>query len=217
MLALYELLYLLILDEDKGNLIRFTRKSFAYSMAGTILAELVLSGKLGVDEKLRLTAQAGEISDDPILDGVLQEIKGSEKVHKPAYWVSQFSSEPKKLRHSIGEKLASANVLTQDEKRFFRYEPARGAEAPAPSKFEIKHELRALIFSNGERNLRNITLLKMLAASDLLCLCFTQDELDIAEQAIHTHLLSTALEDSRMELVEEIGQAVSTVMEDEME
>lgn len=217
MFTLYEKLYLLILDEEKGNLIPFTRKTFAYSMAGTILAELVLLGKLGAGEKMRLEAHEGEPVGDPILDSAWQQIREAEKPHKPSYWVGQLSLEPKKLRHSIGEQMVSKNVLTQDEKRYFRSKPAEGGDLPTPSKFQIKNELRTLILTNGERDLRNIALIKMIAAGDLLSLCFTEDEIETAEQVIHSQLLSAALEDSRMELVEEIGQAVSTVLEDEIE
>jgi hypothetical protein len=47
-------LFLLALDEEKGNLFSFARKSFPYPIAGSILAELALLGKLGVGEKLHL-------------------------------------------------------------------------------------------------------------------------------------------------------------------
>jgi hypothetical protein len=216
MLTLYEKLFLLVLDEEKGNLISFTRKSFAYSVAGAILAELALAGKLGVGEKLRLVAQDGEGTGDPILDDALEQIRASDKLHKPSYWVSAISAEPKKLRYTIGEQLAGKHVLTQDEKRFFRQEPATESDA-VPSKFQLKHELRSLVLSNGARDLRNIALVKMLAAGGLLYLCFTLDEMDAAEQIIHTQLLTAALENPTMELVEEIGQAVTNVREDEME
>jgi len=221
MLTLYEVLFLLILDEEKGNLIWFTRKSFAYPLVGLILAELALSGKLGVGEKLRLVANEAEPTGDAILDGAMDQIRNAEKMHKPAYWVSQMSEEPKKLRQSIGEQLVAKHILIQDEKRFFRPdEPTDsppGGESMVPSKFQLKHELRALVLSDGESNLRNIAVLKMMAAGDLLCILFTQDELEAAEQIIHTQLLTAALENPLMQLVEEIGQAVSAVREDEME
>jgi len=217
MLTLYEVLYLLILDEEKGNLIWFTRKSFAYPLVGLILAELALSGKLGVGEKLRLVANEAEPTGDAILDGAMDQIRNAEKMHKPAYWVSQMSEEPKKLRQSIGEQLVAKHILIQDEKRFFRPDSAPGGESIVPSKFQLKHELRALVLSDGERNLRNIAILNMMAAGDLLCILFTQDELEDAEQIIRTDLLTAALENPVMQLVEEIGQAVSAVREDEME
>jgi hypothetical protein len=135
MLTLYEDLYLLTLDEDKGNIVSFARKSFAYPIAGLILAELALSGKLGVGEKLRLVVSEGEPAGDPILDDVLEQIRATEKPRKLTYWVSQVSGDPKKLRQSIGERLVEKKILIQDEKRFFRQEAASGAESTAADKF----------------------------------------------------------------------------------
>ena len=48
MLTIYEDLCLIALDEEKVNLFSFAMESIAYPLAGVILAELALSGKLGV-------------------------------------------------------------------------------------------------------------------------------------------------------------------------
>jgi golgi phosphoprotein 3 len=79
MLTIYEDLYLLALDEEKGNLFSFARKSFAYPLAGAILAELALSGKLGVGEKLRIVLSDATPIGDPILNDALEQIRVSEK------------------------------------------------------------------------------------------------------------------------------------------
>ena len=217
MLTLYEELYLLALNEEKGNLFSFARKSIAYPLAGAILAELALLGKLGVGEKLRLVLSDATPTGDPIFDGALEQIRISEKAHKPSYWVSRLSEEPKKLRQNVAERLVEKNVLVQDEKSFFRQEPVPGIESTVPDKFQIKHQLRSLILSNGESDLHRLALLEMIAAGDLLGLVFTQDELETADQMIHKKFLIAALENPVMQLVEEIGQAVSSVQEDELD
>ena len=217
MLTLYEDLYLLALDEEKGNLFSFARKSFAYPLAGAILAELALLGKLGVGEKLRMVLSDASSTGDPIFNGVIEQIRVSEKARKPSYWVSKLSEEPKKLRQNVAERLVEKNVLVQDEKSFFRQELLSGSESTILDKFQRKHEMRALILSNGESNLRNLTLLEMIAAGGLLGLVFTQDELETADQMIHKKFLTAALENPIMLLVEEIGQAVSSVQEDELD
>jgi golgi phosphoprotein 3 len=78
MLTIYEDLYLLALDEEKGNLFSFARKSFAYPLAGAILAELALSGKLGVGEKLRIVLSDATQIGDPIL----KDAKEAGSTHK---------------------------------------------------------------------------------------------------------------------------------------
>ena len=54
MLTLYEELYLLALDEEKGNIFRMVRKSLPYALAGAVLTELALLGKVEAGEKSRL-------------------------------------------------------------------------------------------------------------------------------------------------------------------
>src|SRR4030042_6376485 len=217
MLPLYEELYLLALDEEKGNLFSFARKSIAYPLAGAILAEVALLGKLGVGEKLRLVLSDATPTGDPIFDGALEQIRISEKAHKPSYWVSALSEEPKKLRQNVAERLVEKNVMVQDEKSFFRQEPVPGIESTVPDKFQIKHQLRSLILSNGESDLHRLALLEMIAAGDLLGLVFTQDELETADQMIHKKFLTAALENPVLQLVEEIGQAVSSVQEEKLD
>jgi hypothetical protein len=62
-----------------------------------------------------------------------------------------------------------------------------------------------------------MALLTMIAAGKLLTLLFTQDEIETAEKIIRKQLLSCAMGNSVIELVEEIGQAVSSVREDEID
>ncbi|MFZ6028896.1 MAG: GOLPH3/VPS74 family protein [Chloroflexota bacterium] len=216
MLTLYEELFLLALDEERGNIFSFARQSLPYSLAGGILAELALAGKLSAGEKLRLVLCESTPLGDPILDGALEQICLAEKNRKPAYWISYLSEDAKKLRHSVGESLVRKNVLIQDEKRFFR-QVCSAEETPpaAPEKFEMKRRLRALILSNGENDLRNLVLLKMMAAGNLLGLIFTQDELITAAQMIHKKFLAAALGNTVMQVFEEIEHAVCSVREDE--
>jgi Golgi phosphoprotein 3 len=215
--TIYEELYLLALDEDKGNFFQFVRKSLPYTLAGVILAELALLGKVSLSEKLRLVVSESTPTNEPVLDGVLEKIRVIEKPRKVTYWVSLLSEEPKKLRQVIGERLVAKNFLVQDEKRFLRQESVTDSAITIPSRFQIKNQLRALVLANGESNLHSLTILKMIAAGGLLNLVFTQDEIETANWIINKRFMSAALEFPSMQVVEEIAQAVRSVWEDEME
>ncbi|HEX7974612.1 MAG TPA: hypothetical protein VF498_09405, partial [Anaerolineales bacterium] len=89
-----------------------------------------------------------------------------------------------------------------------------------PSKFEMKRTLRGMILSNKDNNgsdHRSLALLNVAAASNLLNLIFTQDELQLAKQRIHEKVIRAALENPAMQTVEEVEQAVATTLEDESE
>lgn len=216
MLSLFEELFLLALDDDRGKTTSYAKKTLAYGLSGAMLAELALQGKVSVNEKNRLEPVGDELTGDAFLDEILEEIRDSEKAHKLTYWVSQFSERPKKLRERVGDHLVEKNVLSKEEKRFFRQPPSGdAAQAAEPSKFEAKSHLRAMILANGESDPRSLALLNLTAASELLGLIFTADELGFAGRRIHEEILRFALEDSVMQTVEEIEQAISTVVEDD--
>jgi golgi phosphoprotein 3 len=79
MLTIHEDLCLIDLDEEKGNLFSFVMESIAYPLAGVILAELAISEKLGVGEKLRIVLSDATPIGNPILNDALEQIRVSEK------------------------------------------------------------------------------------------------------------------------------------------
>jgi golgi phosphoprotein 3 len=217
MLTLYEELFTLTLNEEKGNPYPFNRKDLAHPLAGAILAELAFLGKLCITEKLRLVPCDTTVTGDRILDGALEQILAGEKARKASYWVSRLGEEPKKLWQSAGDDLVEKNVLVQEEKRFFRQAPSAEGAPVVLDKFQMKHRLRNSILVTGESDTRSLALLKILLAGDLLGLVFTLDEIETAKMAIHKLFLTAAMEDPILEVVDEIAQAVSAVREDEME
>jgi hypothetical protein len=218
MLSIFEELFLLALDEEKGNILPFTKKTLAHGLSGGILAELTLMGKVSSNEKHRLELVDATPTGDDVLDDAIQEIQASEKPRKLAYWVSQFSARPKRLREHIGERLAARDLLNQEDRRFF-WKPAQpeNEAAFAHSKFEIKYPLRLMILSSDEGSPHNLALLNVASASELLSLIFTQDEIPLAKRLIHEKVFRAAMDNPAMQTIEEIEQAVVTSLEDDTE
>jgi hypothetical protein len=217
MLTLYEELFTLTLNDEKGNPFPFNRKNLAHPLAGAILAELAFLGKLCITEKLRLAPCDATQTGDRLLDGILDHVQTGDKARKASYWVSRFGEEPKKLWQSMGEELVSKNLLVQEEKRFYRQTPTVDGSSILLDKFQMKHRLRLSILSTGENDARSLALLKILLAGDLLGLVFTLDEIETAKMVIHKLFLAAALQDPILQVVEEIAQAVSAVREDEID
>lgn len=233
MLSIFEELFLLALDEEKGNVLQFTKKTLAHGLAGGILAELALMNRIHSNEKRRLVladdARSADTSSaeapsadaspaDPILDEALKEIQSSEKLRKPAYWVSQLSARPKNLRERIGERLVEKDVLCQEDRRFFWCSAPEDEASPEISaKFKMKYALRAAIFTSGESELHHLALLAVASAAGLFNLIFTQDELEIARKHLHEKIVRSALENPAMQTIEEIEQAIFTSLEDDMD
>ena len=218
MLPIFEELFLLALDEETGRSLTFTKKTLAHGLSGGILAELAFLSKVCSNEKHRLELMDPSLTGDDILDESIEEIRSSDKLRRTSYWVSQFSSRPKKLRERIGDRLAAKDLLSKDDRRFFWTMPSGGDNAlTARTKFEMKTPLRAAILSNGESGPRDLSLLMVASATGLLNLIFTQDELPIAHQRIHQKFVHDALGNPVMQTIEEIEQAIISSLEDELD
>lgn len=216
MLSVFEELFLLALDEEKGNSLPFVKKSLAHALAGGILAELAFLGKVCSNEKHRLELVDAAPTGDENLDRVIKEMKSSDKPRKPAYWVSQLSARPNKLRERIGEGLVAKKLLFQEERRFFWRDPAGEDDAAtAPSKFEIKKPLRASVLSTDEVDLHDLALMDLASGAGLLNLIFTQDELGYAPHRIHEKVVRSALKEPVMQTIQEIEQAIVISLEDD--
>jgi golgi phosphoprotein 3 len=217
MLSIFEELFLLALDEEKGTLLSFAKKTLPHALSGGILAELTFMGKVCSNEKHRLELVDASLTGDQILDEAIKEIGSSEKLRKLSYWVSEFSSKPKKLRERIGERLVEKKLLSQEDRRFFWRTPTAEDTALALTKFDLKTPLRVSILSNDNGvDPHNMALLSLASASGLLSLIFTQDELPIARHRIHEKVIRGALGNPVMQSIEEIEQAIiSNLDEDE--
>ncbi len=218
MLSIYEELFLLALDEEKGTIIPFAKNNLAHALSGGILAELSLSGKVCSNDKHRLELLDAAITGDEILDDAIKEIQSSEKSRKLPYWVSQFSARPKKLRERLGESLVAKDLLYQEDRHFFWKPTPTGTGLPIPhSKFEVKNPLRTMILAQDESDAHSLALLNVASASEILNLIFTQDEVQIAKRLIHERVFRAALENPAMQTIEEIEQAIVISLDDDAE
>lgn len=218
MLTLYEELFLLALDDDNGNILSYAKKPIAYGIAGAILSELVFQDKIHIGEKHRLSLKNTDLTGDDILDEAISEIKQSEKLHRPTYWISQYNLKKKKIREQLGGQLASKGLLHQEDRRFFWIYNEDEVESAMPlQKYHMKEALRSKILAKEPNDARSLALLKLLSASGLLELVFTIDEQNLAKRSINEKVIRAALEKPELQTIEEIGQAVLTCIEDELD
>jgi hypothetical protein len=217
MLTINEKLFLLALDEERGNILAHAKKIIGYVLAGGILAELSLLGKITSNDKRRIEVIDPSLTGDPVLDETLLEIQASEKLRKPAYWVSTISTRAKGLRELVAFRLMEKGWLYQEDKRFFLQQSSDESSQKIPKKYEMKNHLRGLIFSNDQPDHQDLALLNVLSAGGLLNLVFTLDELNYVENKIHERTVQAALDHPALQLIEEIEQAVETSIEEDLD
>jgi Golgi phosphoprotein 3 (GPP34) len=119
-------LVLLALDETAGR-IRGGRPDLDYALAGAVLLDLALEGRVTLDGAR--VAAGGGLTGDPILDDALARVTG-ERRRRPKAWVPTLS---RGLRRRLVERLVLAGTLSTERVRMlwvfpairYRYPPGR--------------------------------------------------------------------------------------------
>jgi hypothetical protein len=215
MLTLFEKFYLLASGDEQGIAVLGKGKEIEYGLAGAVLSDLAVCGKVIGNDKHRLEAQNTDLTTDSILDQVFQEILGGEHPRKIDYWVDFIAKKPKKLHNQIANRLATEGVFKQDERHFLWVIPSPVyPDLQGPAKYGLKEHLRAFILLSGEGDLNDLALLSLLQASNLLKLVFTKDERKIVRQRIREFITREALANPAAQTIQEIGKAVATELVD---
>ncbi|MFZ6028889.1 MAG: GOLPH3/VPS74 family protein [Chloroflexota bacterium] len=176
MLTLYEKLFLLSLDDQKGVVTPPASDSLTYGLAGALLAELVLQGRLRLKNG-RLAVSDVTPTGNKKLDAILISVASSEKRRKPQHWMRALSK--KKLTRRIVRGLVKKGVLKIEAKRCHQVMACGIPPRPdASAKYWVKESLRAAVLAHESTptDVDTIILLSLLKACGLLGLVFTKDE-----------------------------------------
>jgi hypothetical protein len=216
MLTVFDELYLLALHAEKGTLLASKAEHLPLGVAGGVLAELALRGKIVLTENRRLKAAETTPTEDELLDKALEEISKEEKERKIGYWLGFLSEKPDKLRKRLGERLVQAGVMSQEDERLVWVLPlVEHPEQNATAKQIIIEQLRLLVLAAAPADLPRITLLNLLKACNFTDLVFLRDERKIVNRRAQELLLGEALINPAAQVVEEITAAIEAQVEDE--
>jgi golgi phosphoprotein 3 len=218
MFTLYEELLLLSIHEEKGTFIGSTLDQMKPGLAGAVLAELALMGKIQASNNHRLQLIADGQTDIGLLDEVLHVLKEAEKERKFSYWIDTFSKRSRKLRKQITESLIKKNVITQEDDRLLWVNPSPvQTGVKASTKYWMKKRLRSIVLAAEETPVepRDMVLLSLLRACDLLDLVFLRDECKLANRYINQLIFSHGLNDPVIQTVQEIEAVVADLVEED--
>ncbi len=115
-LYLYEEIMLLALRDKEGT-VAANDTSFAYTLGGALLAELLLMEKVSVEtvkKKKLINLENTASTGDPLLDECLQKLRDAKRRAATTTWVSRFTGI-KKLRHRAAQQLCRRGILRADE------------------------------------------------------------------------------------------------------
>lgn len=216
MFTLTDELYMISIDEENGSVIQPISSKLAYGLAGAILADLVLSGKINIVGNHRVELVNAEPTGDKDLDDAIELIKESDQPRKVTYWVRQFGESPKRQRQRLVKRIVDRGVISEEDNRLTWIVPYQGhPEQNASAKFIVKSRLREKILTGIDIEINELALLCIIKACDMLNTVFTRDERKMARQQIYELVVRKGLTNPLMQSIQEIEMAIESQVEDD--
>ncbi len=184
-LTLPEELLLLMLDDSSGRLIESAMPASDYALAGGLLAELALAGRIDSDPQ-RLYVTNPSPTGDAMLDAALAKLRDGTAPMTTRGWIELLAEDADTLRETLFARLVKAGVLRQVDSRFLwvfadrRYPPVSGREER-----EVKARLLGVLFNDDIPEPRDSLLIGLARAANLFSLILAEEELARAQPRIN--------------------------------
>lgn len=198
MISFPEEILLLALDEKSGALKELPTLALPYALSGAVLMDLALADRIDTDLKT-LTLVSAEPLGNSILDPALATIAASPEPKPIEHWLEVFANDSHAIKTRALAHLTATGILKQEEHRLLWLIPTRRYHTlDNREKSEIRVRLHSLITSDEIPEPRDIVLLTLLKACNLLEEILNEDEIQKHRDRIQQL--------SKMDL---IGQAVA--------
>ncbi len=200
-LPLHEEVLLLALRDDEGTVASGTM--YQYAVAGAILSELMLQGRIAVDDSGR--KKLARVIDPrptgaPLLDECLDKIAATRP--KPLDdWVGKFANI-KNLKHRVAVRLCDRGILREEEgKILLVFTRTIYPETDPRPEQEIIERLRRAVFTDTrDLDPRTVVLVSLANSAGILKVVFDKKELkrrkERLEQVINGELMGKAAQEA---------------------
>jgi golgi phosphoprotein 3 len=199
-LTLADEIVVLMLRDDTGEIRAECAKVADVAIAGGILMELSILGKIDTD-MTSLFVVDNSPADDDLLDQALQQIAAESKRWPSAWWIEWLVRQNPNLLQKVLERLVQAGILRMENRRYLWVFAKRAyPQNTGREKREAKARLTSVIQSNDVPDPRDTLLLGLAESSDILSSMLSQEEMRRARSRI-----------ADVVALEEIGRSVGAV------
>ena len=167
-LTLVEEIVLLSLDDATGAHLPLLPHAIAYGLAGAVLADLEMAGRIATDTKCVKVLNAAS-TGNPLLDPWLQRIAAEEKCHPISYWLGILSDQKRDIEKTALDHLVERGILKHQDKKILwviglrRYPTVHNEE-----RVEVKTRLARLIQGDEQPTHFDATLISLLRGAYLI-------------------------------------------------
>jgi hypothetical protein len=175
MLSLAESLVLLALDDEKGTVGWRGNDALDLGLAGALLADLALRGRIGIAGGRVTMLDAAPVGDE-LLDETLGLIAGSSKQRDARGWVTEVFRRVKHLRSRLCEGLVEQGILHREEHTTLHiFHQVRYPSSDPTPESALRTDLQIAAGAQPPIAPRLLALLSLAWACDLLDRLFGRD------------------------------------------
>jgi hypothetical protein len=177
-LTLVEEVELLSLDDKTGAHLPLLPEALGYGLAGAILADLEMAGRLATAGKVVEVRDASP-TGNPLLDPWLARIAAESPPHPIPYWLSILSDEKPFIESAVLDHLIGRGILKREDKKILwvfglrRYPTIHNEE-----RVEVRTRLSRLILGDDGPGHFDATLISLLSGCSLLPAVFSDGALE---------------------------------------
>ena len=199
-LTLADEIVVLMLRDDTGEIRTECTKIANIAIAGGVLMELSLRGRIDTDLRSLFIVDRSPVDDD-LLNPALQEIAAETERRSSAWWIERFGRRSVDLLNKVLERLTRAGILRMENRRYFWVFSRRAyPQNTGREEREAKARLVSMIYGNDVPAPRDTLLLGLAESSGVLSSMLSPEEMQKAANRI-----------AEIAALEELGRSVRAV------
>ncbi|BDX04897.1 GOLPH3/VPS74 family protein [Planctobacterium marinum] len=212
MLTLSEKLLLLALHDEKGSVVMSASQALPYGLAGALLLELYLAGRIDISDKSIRLVDSSQ-TQDALLNEVLVLLTDSNQSQNAKYWLKQIHGKVKGIQARLAEQLVQKKVLAKEERSFLwlinynRY-PTKDVEPEQ----NIRSHIKDVVLGGSAASEEDLALISLIKASDLTGEVFDKADRKQAKTRIDSLTKEQKVSGAVSQIVEEITAALVVIM-----
>jgi len=212
MLTVAEDVLLLVLDDDSGTFVTEPDLNINYALAGALLADLALKGRVQADAS-RLFVLDPAPTGDNVQDAVLARIAEADEVQDCAYWVAEIGQKGDDLRERLLDRLVDRGILKRVEhKVLWVFETRRYSMIDGREEREIKRRIMDCLLSDTPPSHEDAILVSLADACNLLDQMLSDKELHHLRGRIDAVAGSEAIGQAVAETIRQVRASVAPMI-----
>ena len=213
-LTFVEEILLLLLDDETGAMKRVAPNVMELLVAGAILMDLALRGRLDCDLQKMVVVDATPVGEH-ILDGPLAEIAGADDEADPRTWVVRLSARSKNIQEAALKRLVERGILRVEDRNFlWVFGSRRYPMVDDREEREVKLRILDVLLSDRIPAPRDVALICLADASNAFQVILSPQELRNAAARIELvrgfDLIGQAMSRAIQKSVQDIAAATAT-------